>query len=701
MTDYSQLVNKAGTIYNTSNSKGYTTPQELATDLGVDSNAIQWGNIAKNDAYSPTPPSQVQTPPTPAPTAQVTPAEQALKAAQATGPAPQNKAEASGALAAVTASPTFYKPTTQVAGYDPATVFDAQGKPLSYDQYLSSGGKADFSNVTSGAPPQMTQTQGIDNILKSSAVDQQLMNDPGYQQLLADRAEFNNVVNQQQSLTETYQQISTQLGIPAMNTELMNMKNVIEGSEDDIRTEVKAANGFATESQVLALSGARNKQLIKNYNNLLDTKQMAMETLSNMTNLASQDRQFAMNTLNQKLQIDQQIIQYRDKMVSAAKEAYANILNKFGAGGLVATLGSDPSSISLVEKTLGLNQGGLQQLASYESTLAPKEQVMQMMKDYADAGIMPTDTVAQATAKLKNSAIYKKQTYIAPTKTGTSGTITPVVDSMDAEVKQIILNNPGEYGNAADAIDARFGKGTATKYDSWLKDVYINKKDANILQPKTENLSEAQLIARAIIDGSQPPTLTGLYSKSSAVRAELAKQGYDLTNATQDWTATQKYLATLNGASQVRLRQAIQFAAESLPIVEDLSNQWNRGQYPVLNKAQLLAAKNGLLGQDAQNIATQLEAQIKDMQAELATVYKGGNTATDMGLQQAADMLNADWSAGQLQSAVNLIRKNLQVRINSISNAGVSGVGSNAYAPQFSTEQSTGDYESYLKLIEQ
>lgn len=317
------------------------------------------------------------------------------------------------------------------------------------------------------------------------------------------------------------------------------------------------------------------------------------------------------------------------------------------------------------------------------ATIANMDLVKQAQAKYVDVNIPLNSTPDQIAKIIQGSKIYQDQVR-APGSSG-SGPTTPTENPVDAQVKQIILDNPGQYGNAADAIDAQFGKGTATKYDSWLKDVYINKKDPNKLQVKTENLTDEQTIARAIENGTQPPVLTGLYSKSAAVKAQLAKDGYDLTGATQDWTATQKYLATLNGAAQVRLRQAVQFAYESLPLVEDLSSQWNRSSFPALNATQLTAAKQGLLGSEAQNIATQLDSQIRDMQSELATVYKGGNSSTDTGLQQASEMLNANWSASQLQSAIGLIRKNLGIRINSINNAGVAGVGDNSYAPDTST----------------
>ena len=71
------------------------------------------------------------------------------------------------------------------------------------------------------------------------------------------------------------------------------MKNIIEGSEDDIRMEITKAGGFATDSQVLALTNARNKQLIKNYNTLLDTRNSKEKYLQTAIGLEQQDRQAA------------------------------------------------------------------------------------------------------------------------------------------------------------------------------------------------------------------------------------------------------------------------------------------------------------------------------------------------------------------------------------------------------------------------
>jgi hypothetical protein len=173
-----------------------------------------------------------------------------------------------------------------------------------------------------------------------------------------------------------------------------------------------------------------------------------------------------------------------------------------------------------------------------------------------------------------------------------------------------------------------------------------------------------------------------LYGAGAHVRAALQRKGYNLTTATLDWQATTKHLATLNGPQQTRMRQAVDNAYHSLDVIEDLSKQWQGGKFPIMNKAALAAAKAGLNGPAAQQIATNLEAQISDVTSELGNVYMGGNSPTDHALELAKQNLSADWTEAQLKGALNLARRNLQIRQNSINTVGPAGASAtNAYAP--------------------
>jgi hypothetical protein len=146
--------------------------------------------------------------------------------------------------------------------------------------------------------------------------------------------------------------------------------------------------------------------------------------------------------------------------------------------------------------------------------------------------------------------------------------------------------------------------------------------------------SDPKDIAAAIISGDQPPTLKGLYRNAAPVRAELARQGFNLSRAETDWNAVQKHIATLNGNQQTRLQQAVSTASDSLDKIEGLYNEWKQlgpnSGIKIFNRASLAAARN-LPGRTGA-VAQALEGQISDLTAELAVVYMGGNSPTDHGL---------------------------------------------------------------------
>lgn len=220
---------------------------------------------------------------------------------------------------------------------------------------------------------------------------------------------------------------------------------------------------------------------------------------------------------------------------------------------------------------------------------------------------------------------------------------------------------------------------------------YIKQKNQANIKPDNNSLfgssggssDDISKIADAIVSGRQPPVVTGLYGKTASVRAELERRGYDYTKANQDFTATTKLLATLNGAQQTRLREAINQVDESIGLTKQLADEWNAGGYPILTKARLKLAKNGVFGADAQSLATRLEAQIADIQSELGTVYKGGNTSTDESLKLAASQLSADWSKKTFDDAIDLARKNIQYRKNSL-NLTTGGIPNSQYNPMSS-----------------
>lgn len=198
-------------------------------------------------------------------------------------------------------------------------------------------------------------------------IDTQLQQDPYFSSLMTAFNDFYAPENQAVSLQEEYDNLVESSGLEALNTEAMNTKNIIEGTEDDIRNEITSTGGMATDSQVLALTNARNKTLIQNYNNLLDTIQSKEEYVNNAMQFAAQDRAAANQRFDSMFNMGMKMMEYRDKMKANATSGYDKILSTLGYNGLLKSVGGNAYEIGLIEKTMGLPAGSLKRLASEES----------------------------------------------------------------------------------------------------------------------------------------------------------------------------------------------------------------------------------------------------------------------------------------------------------------------------------------------
>jgi hypothetical protein len=189
-----------------------------------------------------------------------------------------------------------------------------------------------------------------------------------------------------------------------------------------------------------------------------------------------------------------------------------------------------------------------------------------------------------------------------------------------------------------------------------------------------QKIADIKAAVLGMKNGTQAPILPGRGTDAYiALVGEAERQGFDMAKAATDWQATQRYLASANAAPQLKLRQSINALPGMLDTVETLAKQWDGGQFPVLNRANLAAAKNGVYGDAAASLARRLDAQIADVSSDLGAVYMGGNSPTDEALKLAQKALGEDWSKQVLLDSVQLARENVKTRSNSIRTTGVAG----------------------------
>lgn len=182
-------------------------------------------------------------------------------------------------------------------------------------------------------------------------------------------------------------------------------------------------------------------------------------------------------------------------------------------------------------------------------------------------------------------------------------------------------------------------------------------------------------LADGVQKGDIPMSFSALGRYRGDVNAELGKRGFDVAKATLNYGAEAKHLAGMNSGKQIAMRQGLSNVKLSLDKVDQLNAEWNAGGYPLLNQANRLLAENGGLGPDANSIIRQLDAEIADVTSNMGSVYMGGGSPTDHGLELAAHNLGADWGEKVLGDMTKLARFNIQAREDSLNQAtqGVDG----------------------------
>lgn len=211
--------------------------------------------------------------------------------------------------------------------------------------------------------------------VEPSFLGQAMETDNNFDSIFTEFDKWMEPLNQKKTLLEEYQGLSKQLGIEGINEKLLNAEKIINGTEDDIRNEVTAAGGFATDSQVMALANARNKSLVQNYNQLLATRDNAMQQLNTMMNLTMEDRRAAEQEFDRKMNFGFKVAEFKQKAIDNARSQNNALLSTYGPAGVQAMLANNPYDLALFEKSMGMPKGGLAKLASYTPPMSEMDKL--------------------------------------------------------------------------------------------------------------------------------------------------------------------------------------------------------------------------------------------------------------------------------------------------------------------------------------
>jgi hypothetical protein len=190
---------------------------------------------------------------------------------------------------------------------------------------------------------------------------------PVESQIFSQLSQLMDTNNTQQSLREVYEEEVAAQGLPALNMELADINRIMDGTEDDIRAEITNAGGFATESQVQALVGARNKVLLRKANYLTNVINSKNDYVKNIVALTEADQKMVSEELDRKLGITKMMFDMAQTMQKNARENYTNLIKDVGYDGLVQSITS-PQELTAVASALGMSPKTLLGLSKVQTS---------------------------------------------------------------------------------------------------------------------------------------------------------------------------------------------------------------------------------------------------------------------------------------------------------------------------------------------
>jgi hypothetical protein len=187
---------------------------------------------------------------------------------------------------------------------------------------------------------------------------------------------------------------------------------------------------------------------------------------------------------------------------------------------------------------------------------------------------------------------------------------------------------------------------------------------------------DGSLMGEAIINGLMSPNQLGtrMTQYNKPVFNYLAGKKYDMQKAQLDAFGVQRWMASLNGPQQTRLRQAIDATTGMLGQIRSYNQQLRglvpRGSVAMINRASIGAAMNGAYGPQAADVAKKMSDQMALVGTELAQVMSGGYSPLDKALGDAGKVLDKTRSPQQIDATLDNLERDLGYRRNSILTAG-------------------------------
>lgn len=299
-----------------------------------------------------------------------------------------------------TAANTTFDAATGQQENPSKVAFDAlKGTTPPQDSSSASTAVADATKAATTPPPPPVPP-AVTSFLQSETVQQQAAD--LMQKFMPDSTTT--------ELTNQIAAVNTDKNILAgLNTQLMNINTVMVGTQDDLRSEITAAGGFATESQIDALAVGRNKTLQTQATQLTNQIAAQNQLVANDTSLLTDEKDMASTAFNEQSSVYKMAQDNYNNSLQASQNSLNEVIKSVGYNGLYSSLlqTGGAQAVANAEQVLGLETGQMQGLGTAETAALGSTNIADLLKTYPDAGIQPTDSLAVAQSKVLQSPTYK------------------------------------------------------------------------------------------------------------------------------------------------------------------------------------------------------------------------------------------------------------------------------------------------------
>lgn len=283
-------------------------------------------------------------------------------------------------------------------------ISESQARAAQYQQahQLTQGKTApqDGSGVAAAAalvpPPKQNQVENLQQQAQMNTTPNVDLHFTGNQLVQDSTQSLMEFLSPQATKDDIFNQMKTIIGqqnqLAGEKAQLMNINRIMSGTQDDIRSEIQAANGFATDSQVQALAIGRNKTLLKQAQLIQDQITTQQDLIANNQNLLNFEKDMANQQFTQRMGILNYQQQNQSFMYNAAKDSANTLKDALGFDGMYAATKNDPIQLMATASHYGMTVPEFQQAA----TQAAQKRALETQKATLENQKLITESAAGA-----------------------------------------------------------------------------------------------------------------------------------------------------------------------------------------------------------------------------------------------------------------------------------------------------------------